>query len=274
MNFLRLFILFLFCSLSLLAGAYSPIKEAKKRCQKQGNFSQTLGLGDFSWGLSLFDIKQNFQYLYQSSKRLPNPMYYDPTDDLFKIYYKHSIYYNHKNDHIIVTENFIRNTILHIELALKKSYADFINFSDMGHSHFLIPENYYNAHIKNVPIHKTHLMYTKIIGNKHTKILYHTAEQLKMSIRTQDQKIQLLKDSYLQYRYFHRNIIGDNKLSGRLKVVQVEDPLKKYNTVTKVKGYRWWGSGNTIHSHQQACIPYKYENQTYYFDINFDGLNF
>ncbi|MGI9549533.1 MAG: hypothetical protein ACR2M7_06145 [Bdellovibrionales bacterium] len=271
MKISRLFISLLFCSLSMFGRADSLIEEAKIRCKKQANFYQRLSFGDFSWGLSLFDIKKNFQYLYQSSKRLSNPMYYDPTDDLFKIYYTHN------NANIIVTENFIKNTILHIQTALKKSYADFINFADMGHSHFLIPKSYYNSHIKDTPINETHVIYTKIIRNKNTKVLYHTAEQLKMSIKNQgntNQDIQLLKDSYLQYRYFNRNIIGDNKLSGRLKVVQVEDPLKKYNTVIGVKGYRWWGNGNTIHSHRDACIPYKHEKQTYYFDINFDGLTF
>ncbi len=252
------------------------IKIAKIRCSKSSSKDLSVNFKDFKWYSSLLEIKTRFYRLYETPKRLINHMYYDPTygeRGAFKIPPGKTI-----SKGITVTENFIKNTILHIEAALKKNYADYINLSDMGHSHFLIPSNYYNSYINHLPMH---LAYEKIMAYEKTKSLYHTAEQLNVKVIDNDnedssssksKKIVLIDDPYLKYRYFNRNIIGDNELSGLLQVVKVKDPLKEHNTVRSLKNHRWWGNGIDIHSNKKSCIPYtNKDGKTYYFDINLDG---
>ncbi len=238
------------------------LQVAKTRCLRSSNKSfSSLKTNDFKWNINLFEMKKIFNNLYKSPKRLLNYMYYDPKQNNFKIPYN--------NEEIIVPENFIKNIILHVEVALQKNYSDYINFSDMGHLHFLIPRNHYKKHI--APIKKNRLAYQEIMNFKKTKFIYHTAEQLLM--RTKDEP-KLLDDPYIQYRYLNRNIVGDNEFSGDLQVLTVENPRKNkfFNTVRNLENYFYWGNGPYLHSSKQSCIPYKKEGKVLYFDMNLSGL--
>ena len=238
------------------------LKTAKTRCVRVPPNNSFLTQKDFKWGVSLFEMKKIFNHLYSSSKRLLNHMYYDPAQDVFKIPFE--------TQDILITENFIKNTILHVETALQKKYADYINFSDMGHNHFLIPKRY-NETIKSIPLNQKHLSYEKIMAYSGTKTIYHTAEQLYMNESKKQGKI-TITDPYIKYRYLNRNVIGSNDLSGDLQILQVNKPMKQFNTISDVEDYIWWGAGIYLHANKQSCFPYKKEGKTYYFDISLEGL--
>ena len=252
---------------------------AKKRCTLDNN-KETVQIHPMPWWMTFQQIEQIFFQRYNSPKRLPNKAYYDPEKQTFIL-----PLFN-KPVNIEIKEFFILSVISHIEKALEKKYADFINFTDMGHSHILIPENDYKTEL--VPYYLTQpflsdeqyvAVYTKLLSSENNKFLYHTAERLKITGESLDHQItpasgnqekSFLNKEYLLYRYLNRNIIGSNTPEEDLEVVQVQDLHKTYNTVKKVEGYRYWGSGYYMHSNQNGCFPYRKDNETYYFDISLE----
>jgi len=269
-------LIFIICCLFSVQGLSLSIKDsleiAKKRCtSSEPNFTKTPRFTNSlftTWHLDLEKMRQFFNLNYQAPNRVSLRVYYDPKKSSFIL----PILLHRNKMHIetiTLKDNFIINTILHVETALKQNYADYINFSDMGHSHFFIPQDYYNKEILNMESKDMHKAYEKIFSHKETKFLYHTAEQLDMNIqKTKDKKYILPKDPYLNYRYLNRNIIGDNKQTGHIDVVQNKNLQSEYNTVRKLDGHRFWGAGLYMDSNQKACFPYRKKDKIYYFDIS------
>ena len=203
---------------------------------------------------------------YTSPHRMYKRAYYDSAERAFVLPFK-----KYEAIQIIkLTNNFIFNVIFHIEAALENNYADYINFSDMGHSHFLVPKAYYEKEISPMATQNMAEQIEKILSFEETKFLYHTAEQLQIVQRADDQII-LPDDEYLKHRYLTRNIIGDNKRSKKLEIVQVKDLKKEYNTVRDVEGYQWLGFIYFIHANHKGCFPFKKDGNIQYFDINLIG---
>lgn len=220
-----------------------------------------------SWLMNLDKMRLVYENDYWKSSRLPDRVYYSEEEDVFILPF---LGYD-KNHKIKLTENFIINVIFHIETALEKKYADYIHFSDMGHSHLLIPKDYYEKEIRGSK--EFSKIYEKLFSFEGTKFLYHTAEQLSLVNREKGEFV-LPEDEHLKHRYLTRNIIGDNKQTRNLGVVQVKDLKKEYNTVRKFSGYEWRGSSYYIKAHHQGCFPFKQDGKTHYFDINFEGEEF
>jgi len=98
------------------------------------------------------------------------------------------------------------------------------------------------------------------------KILYHTAEQLHML-----EDGQLISDRLVQWRFYTRNLLGDNKGEGRLELIH--QPTSSHNTARGLMpGHRYWGAGFYISASIDGCFPYTYKDKTYYFDLNLHGL--
>ena len=76
----------------------------------------------------------------------------------------------------------------------------------------------------------------------------------------------------MRHRYFNRNIVGDNDLSGNLQILQVQDPLQKYNTVSIMLKVISGGLVPTWIPTKTLVSPMKNRGQIYYFDINLEGL--
>lgn len=255
-------LLILFSSKALPLNPINSVATAKNRClPAHDNANQGKNLFH-EWFLSWEQMKPLFDSSYHSPNRLPDRTYYDPIEKVFILPFPYSISQN--TEKIKLTENFIINVILHIQNALNQHYADYINFSDMGHSHFLIPQDYYKKEIQSISSHNGAEQYEKMLAFEETKFIYHTAEQLKLV----EEDLSLPQDLYLRHRYLTRNIIGKNDQSGELTVVQVENLKKEYNTVRRLDGHRWWSGGFYISSHHQGCFPYKKGANTYYFDIS------
>ncbi|MFP5384571.1 MAG: hypothetical protein ACLGHN_00735 [Bacteriovoracia bacterium] len=224
--------------------------------------TDTYSSSDFPWNQPLAEAQERGKNLYHSSKRL----------------YKRA-YLNEKNEVVIpvnaggaykdvkVSETFIKSVRLHIEEGLKRRYVDIINFSDMGHSHFFVPEKFYDSELSDIPVDNFHLLYEKMLGHKELKILYHTAEQLMMK----DSEGNLLSDRHIQWRFFTRNLLGDNKAQGKIELLHQED--HRYNTARDYDpGYKYWGGGFYLAASSKGCFPFEHKGKTYYFDVNLDGI--
>ena len=251
---------------------YSALLEkAKKTCRPVENYvlpKKELYLDvdihsgqpvDLSMGLDL--IKSIFKRQYDSQMHtLPHRAYYSPQKGSFVLPYANS--FSDNKPLIPLTDNFIINVMIHIELSLKGGYAEHISYSDFGHAHTLIPLDYYENHLRNITFTEEGWLYIyeKIFSLKESKFLYHSAER----VRTKNEN-QFISD-HLKTRYLNRNIVGDNN---QLKTLEIIQPQRKNkgNTAQHLDGYRYW-TGFYIHSNKNGCFPYEKNGKTYYFDIS------
>lgn len=246
----------------LLALLVSTQVYSAERCTPQPQGEEVLYEQDFPWNQTLEQILEKAQEFYISPKRLSK-----------------RAYKNAKGEYVVpvraggdfkeakLSPLFIKSVTLHIEEALKRKYVDAIHFADMGHSHFFVPEKFYNDVLDPIPVDQFHKLYERMLAHPELKILYHTAEQLVMK-----KDGVLLPDRHIQWRFFTRNLIGDNKGLGKLELLHNEE--HDYNTAHDYDpGYKYWGGGYYIHANQNGCFPYNHDGKTYYFDINLDGIN-
>ncbi len=240
--------------LSLAAGA-------ERRCLPDGPDEQILRESDFRWNIDLEEIKARAQELYISPKRLIRKAYFKNGNFVIPIDSFGSV------RDVRLTSTFIKSVTLHVEEGLKRRYVDAITFSDMGHSHFFIPQKFYDEVLSPIPIPEKHVFYETMLAHEGLKVLYHTAEQLKMT----DDAGQLLPNRHTQWRFFTRNLVGDNGGLGKLELLHNEE--HRHNTAsTYDPDYRYWGGGFYISAHADGCFPFQHNGKTYYFDLNLDGI--
>ncbi len=234
---------------------------AGPRCLPSLPGEEVLKESDFRWNIDLEEIKTRAQELYVSPKRLVRKAYLKDGSYVIPIDSFGSI------RDVQLTSTFIKSITLHVEEGLKRRYVDAITFSDMGHSHFFIPQKFYDEVLSPIPIPDKHLLYEKMLAHEGLKILYHTAEQLKMK----DEAGELLPSRHTQWRFFTRNLVGDNSGLGKLELLHNEE--HRHNTASEYdEGYRYWGGGFYISAHSKGCFPYKYNGKIYFFDLNLDGI--
>lgn len=234
-----------------------------ERCTPKIQGEEVLYEQDFPWNQSLEQILERAREFYISPRRL-----------------EHRAYKNKKGDYVIpvkasgvlkearISQLFIKSVTLHVEEALKRRYADAIHFGDMGHSHFFVPQKFYDEVLEPIPVENMHLLYEKMLAHKDLKILYHTAEQLIMKTPEGE----LVPDRHVQWRFFTRNLIGDNQGLGKMELLHHEE--HSYNTAHDYDpGHRYWGGGFYISANKNGCFPYKHNGKTFYFDLNLEGIN-
>lgn len=167
-----------------------------------------------------------------------------------------------------LTNTLIQSVRLHIEEGLKRKYVDEVMFSDMGHSHFFIPMKFYREELSSIPVEKKDELYEKMLAHPELKILYHTAEQLKMF----DENRKLLDDRHLRWRFFTRNLVGDNKALGKMELLHNED--HSYNSANHYdENHKYLGAGFDLSANVNGCFPFEFKGKTYYFDLNFEGVH-
>ena len=120
----------------------------------------------------------------------------------------------------------------------------------MGHVHILVPED---ADIVKPALQR-----------KDIKFLYHTAElfQFKKGSLLDGE---LIGDTWLQWRYYSRNFVGELEEDKNLKVVFAKD--SPYNTVRGLEGYR---QVETLYmsSSEKGCFSYNHSGERMFFDIS------
>lgn len=211
---------------------------------------------DFSWGVTLAEIKEKEELIYLSGKRLKERAY---TRD-------GKIYFSVEDDEAEISLHFIEGLIKQVENAFEQKYVDALIFPDMGHSHFFIPMDIYNKDIK--PIKNRKLRYEKMYSMPELKILYHTAEQLKM---VDENKI-LINDDELIWRYNTRNIVGDLNGSPLEVIVNDKSPFNTAHDYGAEGEYRYWGAGFNISGSIDGCFSYRRNGKDFYFDISLKDL--
>ncbi|OFZ29482.1 MAG: hypothetical protein A2622_07070 [Bdellovibrionales bacterium RIFCSPHIGHO2_01_FULL_40_29] len=245
-----------------LAGNLNTLAEISQRCSVQTDKQEILYENDFHWDMSLADVMKAFQSVYLGQKRLDKRAYYDAQSERIKLPYT-----EYNGGDVVVSMSFIHAIQAHIEQALKHKYADAIIFPDMGHSHYLIPTKKYKEKYSKFPVTNFSQMYSEIFQDPTVKIVYHTAEQLKLSNKDKS----LVSDPYLQWRHFTRNLIGDIKVPYTANVYYAKD--QNYaNTLGEVPGYFWWGAGFNISANKDGCFKYQYQGKTFYFDMSLFDL--
>jgi hypothetical protein len=223
---------------------------------------------DFSWNMTGPEMSQAFDRSYKSPKRLHKRFYFDPQSKTWQA----PLPFEDSNGAAVlatIPDNFTKNITLHIEKALERGYAEYVFFPDMGHSHFFLPEKIWNKKYDHLELPAQFVkIYEGLTSEPELKVLYHTGEQLKFT--GEDQK--LINDSWLQWRYYTRNILGDNLGKALLDILFIGKDSTEYNTVRTVDKHFYWSSGFNIHASNQGCFSYNFKGQTLYFDISFEDL--
>ncbi|MCB9025729.1 MAG: hypothetical protein H6625_05395 [Bdellovibrionaceae bacterium] len=232
-------------------------------CNKPLDTEENIYTRDFRWDYDLIGLREAYEDIYRSGKRLIFRANFEPNSK--KVYLYHSGYNEIKP--VQISWSFINSVRRHIENALKLNYVDKVFFPDMGHSHLLIDKELYETQIKYLPVSEMSRAYELMLNNPKTRFLYHTAEQL----QTIDKNGNLLPNKELQWRYYTRNLVGDN-LSDQLWIYR--DLNTRANTVNSAdpENYHWWSSGFNISASAKGCFPFNNGKEIEYFDISLSDL--
>lgn len=208
-------------------------------------------LEDFAWDQTLPEMKERFEHIYQSGKRLEGRAYWDSAQN--------SIVMPNYDGMVRLPIAFIDRITKHIENILRHRYADFVFYSDLGHNHFLISEERW----KELAKLSRHNLFETLIASPDLKVLYHLSEQLKILEGPSENPL-FPSDQVLLFRYFNRNAIGDNVTGETLDVQFAWD--EKYNTY-RGSPVEHYSAGFNLSASKEGCFPYQHNGQTYYFDI-------
>lgn len=252
-------LLILFASQNIWAG--NSLKEISLRCGPLAAGEKPLYSSDFKWDYDIPGMLLKFTEIYHSPKRLPQRAFWDAKKGVLKLPYDAG-----RGGDIQISETFVQSIVRHVERAFELSYVDGVFFPDMGHSHFLIPEQIMKEKYDRYPIANMTGMFQEMFKDERIKVLYHTAEQLK----TLDEDGNVRNDEKIKWRFKTRNIVGELKTTTDLVVLQ--NPASKANTVNEVPGYFWWGGGFNLSAQKNGCFEYKAHGQTLYFDLSMYDL--
>ena len=230
---------------------------AIQRCQQTE--APTLYADDFHFNMTPEEIDLKFSQTYDSGKRLIERMFYDNSNFIFPY---------RKTKTIKVSNNFVLRIIAQVEKASERNYVKHIFFPDMGHTHLFVPNEYYNGQ-QIQELSSNHRNYDKLyealFAYPETKILYHTAEQLRFI----DDNKAPIPDSYLLWRMHSRNLLGFLN-SNHLEIIY--EPTNFANTARKLKGHYNWSAGFNISASKDGCFPYVHDGVVKYFDLSMDDL--
>ena len=231
----------------------------KDRCKPVGDNEEILYGTDFKWNVNREEMTSTYKKLYNSNKRLQHRAYYDSSRDVFLIKSGYT------NNDIELAPRFIISMARHFEKALTNKYAEVPMFSDMGHNHFFIPSKLWDDKYSKLSDDREAL-YEEFFKEPKLVMFYHTAEQLKMV----DDQDKVLDDTYLQRRYYTRNIHGDNSMTGSMDMVF--SPIEEYNTVSLIDDHRSWSAGVNMSANKDGCFAFKLHDKLIYFDISLFDL--
>ncbi len=242
----------------LIIATFLATLHLQANCKKPTVKDPVLYLNEFPWGQNLEQMGELFEKIYNSESRLKDRFYFDGEG------YKTDLETPYGVKKISVPQNFLDSVNTHIEKALKRGYVDYIFMPDMGHSHYFVPSDLYKEAVTDVPLEEVSRVYENLMNMKDLKILYHTAEQLKV----RDDNDELLKDPHIMWRYMTRNLVGSNDTLPVLDLLHNTESDK--NTSHDYDpNYTYYGAGYYISSNKNGCFTYKKGDKTYNYDITF-----
>ena len=255
-NFILIMLVTVFSILSFAKNLVTP------NCKAQTQSEEVIYTSDFHWHYDLPSMLEHFEKMYLSPKRLFQRAYFDEQKKQYLLPFS-----DVQGGAVLLPEAFIDSVTQHIEKAFERKFIDAVFFPDMGHSHFLIPEEKYQKEYADIPVNQMNLLIQKIFNDPEIKVVYHTAEQLK-SI---DESGQPLADRKTQWRFYTRNLVGDNTGEKKIEIYTALDGSKA-NTLSEVPGFHWWGAGFNLSANENGCFSYRKDGKTYNYDISLSDL--
>lgn len=216
---------------------------------------------DFHWGYSLPELIARFKEIYSSQKRLAKRAYWDSKAQVLKL-----PHYRERGGDVVVPLRLVESVRNHIEAGFEQNVIDGVFFPDMGHSHLLIPTQKYEEIYEPYPVPQLTKFYEKLFADVDLKILYHTAEQLKV----RDENGQALPDERLKFRFKTRNLVGFN--DGSRKLLFLQNPQSPANTAHDLEGHFYYGAGFNLSANEKGCFRYSKSGKDYFFDISLFDL--
>lgn len=232
----------------------------KARCAPQTASDQVLMTRDFHWDYDLAGLLQKFADVVMGAKRLDRRASWDAAKNGVVLPYEAS-----RGGSVKIPAIFIKSVQRHVEEAFRSGYVDGLFFPDMGHSHFLIPDAKWAVY-QRMPVAEISKFYEQVMADPDLLVVYHTAEQLRM--RQPDGR--LVDDRHVQWRFFSRNLIGDNRGEGRLELHQ--EPTHSYNTMSGLEGYYWYGAGFNISANKDGCFAALVHGKELRYDLSLYDL--
>lgn len=252
-------------SLATLLFVFNPLAsasiEVRSTCYTSEH-EEILYMDMFPWNQTKEEMKENFWEIYNSGKRMDQRVFFQ--DGRFLMPFKKS---DKEVQYAEVPEVFISSLISQIEYVLDNDYVDYINFSDMGHSHFFIPLDFYNEELSTYSYANEKAKFFEVLmGEKEVLSLYHTAEQLKFFDKRGDKLP--IAERYIQKRFYTRNLLAKNDGSKNGQFLFNLDASAQASTHYRPDSYRYWGSGISFNSTHNGCFSYEHDGQVFYFDIS------
>lgn len=205
------------------------------------------------------ELKQSFETLYRSGRRLHGRLFFDETKKIHLAPYGKSL--------LTIPNSFLEGVTRHIEKALKNSYVDHLFYPDMGHGHIYLPLKEWE-NIK-ASTSSTSQQLNMVLKSPSVKVLYHTAELLQIKegdFATGD----LPSDPWKLWRYFSRNLFGHFGKRPQLEVLYAGSK-KIYNTVREISGHVDI-SIFYLSSTKNGCLSYLHSEKQHYYDLSFKNI--
>ena len=165
---------------------------------------------------------------------------------------------------IKLEDRFLQAIMRHIEHALNSRHADYIFPADMGHGHFLIPDDVWD---KKIQPHLgadnfDQLVFRELTQNKNVRILYHTAE---MFLTLGDISLLETLSDHEKQRNLNRNLVGHFDTLGKteVKIRTAASPV-----VSSIEGYTKLAQDIDISASKDSCFPFLYRDKIHFFDIS------
>lgn len=237
-----------------------PVEEklaiAKERCAPYKEGDAVLYRDKFKFGQTREAMAELYSEVYESEDRLKNRIGFYANEGF--------VSGTEEGRKTLFPEHYLQAVIKQVENALRLTYVEHVFYSDMGHSHLFIPQDYYQEHMAG----GGRTFYESLsvaLESTELKTLYHTAEQLEML----DENKEILKDRYIQWRFHTRNPTGDNQ--GNLEILT--DFSEQVNTVRDYpSGNHRFYAGFYISANKNGCFPFEQKDGSVaYFDISVDS---
>lgn len=232
-----------------------------ERCAPPSSDEPLLYVEDFRFGYTEPEMTERFETVYASGQRLFERAYFDAEHGELVLPNLESW-----GGDVVLARRLVESVRRHIETAMTRGYAEHVFFPDMGHSHLFVPQELWDRHYTDVPVAELSGLYTSLFDDPMLRVLYHTAEQLQFF----DADETLIDDPELQWRFYTRNIVGDNQGLGALEIHR--DLSERGNTVRAAEGHHYFGAGFNVSASQDGCFPYVHEGRVLYFDLSLSDL--
>jgi len=226
-----------------------------------GEGEEPIYSSDFKCGMTIEEIHEKFDEMYKSNKRLPKRAYFDEKTGLLRL-----PFYERRGGDVKLSLQLIEGVAHHIERAFELKYIDAVFFPDMGHAHLQIPDDLWTSKYTHFEVANGAAFYSELYTEPRLELLYHTAEQLKMT----DENREVLDDERIRFRIRTRSITApittDSELTPR------QNPGHKVNTVREIPGYKYYSAGFDLSANENGCFEFMQDGTAYRFDISFFPL--